>query len=215
MMISRDIIHRIAVLILWNLTHRRFRTAFCLLLLLMGARDSRAQGIYVSWNANEDPDLAGYKVYYGQLSRIYTHCAVFGDITETVISTFPGGGRCFFSVTAYDESGNESLFSEEAVIDILPNSALGFYLNSNYPNPFNPDTRIPYVLIEPFEVLVAIYDVRGRRVRLLEKGKKEPGAYELIWDGTNEQGIPVANGLYFCRLIVGHFAQTRKVILTR
>ena len=214
-MISVFVIHRIRILILWNVSHRHFRTALWLFVLLMGARGLKAQGLFVSWDANDEPDLAGYKVYYGQLSRIYTNCVNVGNVTETVITSFPGGGRCYFAVTAYDDAGNESLFSEEAVIDILPSSELGFYLNSNYPNPFNPDTHIPYILTETYDVLLAIYDIRGRRVKLLQKAEKEPGAYEVIWDGTNELGIPVANGLYFCRLIVGHYAQTRKIIMTR
>lgn len=70
-------------------------------------------------------------------------------------------------------------------------------LGSNYPNPFNPTTTIPYQLALQTEVSLSIYNVLGERVRILVNGEREPGEYHEIWDATDESGIPVASGIYF------------------
>jgi hypothetical protein len=71
--------------------------------------------ITVSWNANSEPDLAGYKIYYGLFSRNYSNILDVGNITSYEIE-LPGGVKYFFAVTAYDTAANESVFSEEVSI---------------------------------------------------------------------------------------------------
>ena len=88
----------------------------------------------------------------------------------------------------------------------------------NYPNPFNPETWIPYQLNRPSEVVVTIYDMRGQAVRTLEVGHRPVGVYRsreraAYWDGRNHQGETVANGLYFCSLTAGDFTATRKMLV--
>ncbi len=85
------------------------------------------QDVTVSWDANTETDLAGYKIYYGQTSRGnvqfagYSNLRDVGDVTSYVISNMDPG-RWYFSVTAYDLTGNESLYSLEvsALIDSVP-----------------------------------------------------------------------------------------------
>ena len=91
-------------------------------------------------------------------------------------------------------------------------------LFSNYPNPFNPETWIPYRLGRPAEVALTIYDMRGQAVRTLEVGHKPAGAYRsrsraAFWDGRNEMGETVANGVYFCTLRAGNLSFTRKMLV--
>ena len=88
----------------------------------------------------------------------------------------------------------------------------------NYPNPFNPETWIPYQLAKPADVALKIYDMRGQAVRTLEVGHQSAGAYRsreraAYWDGRNEQGETVANGVYFCTLTAGDFTATRKMLI--
>lgn len=90
-----------------------------------------------------------------------------------------------------------------------------FGLKQNYPNPFNPSTLIRYQLPKPAEVRLIIYDVTGQRVRRLIKKRQQPGKYAVTWDGRNEQGIPVASGIYLYRLVAGDFTAVRKMILIR
>jgi len=70
-------------------------------------------------------------------------------------------------------------------------------LGPNYPNPFNPNTTIPYQLAERSRVTLSVYNVLGARVRVLVDGEKEPGEYHETWDATDENGIPIASGIYF------------------
>ena len=90
----------------------------------------------------------------------------------------------------------------------------------NYPNPFNPETWIPYQLSEPADVSVSIYAVDGRLVRRLDLGHQSAGVYRsrsraAYWDGRNEFGERVASGLYFYTLTAGDFTATRKMLIRK
>ena len=93
-------------------------------------------------------------------------------------------------------------------------------LLANYPNPFNPETWIPYQLSEPAEVTVSIYALDGKLVRTLELGQVPAGIYQnrsraAYWDGQNAQGEPVASGVYFYTLTAGDFSATRKMVIRK
>ena len=90
----------------------------------------------------------------------------------------------------------------------------------NYPNPFNPETWIPYQLAEPAEVMLTIYDVNGRVIRTLALGHQPAGIYTnrgraAYWDGRNAIGEPVASGVYFYTLTAGDFTATRKMLIRK
>ena len=90
----------------------------------------------------------------------------------------------------------------------------------NYPNPFNPETWIPYHLSKETEVVLTIHDVRGVSVRALRLGHQSAGIYEsrgraAYWDGKNQIGEPVASGLYFYTLTTGEFTATRKLLIVK
>ena len=90
----------------------------------------------------------------------------------------------------------------------------------NYPNPFNPETWIPYQLAKPAEVTLHIYSVNGTLVRVLALGHQSAGQYQsrsrtAYWDGKNAFGEPVASGLYFYTLTAGDFTATRKMLITK
>ena len=90
----------------------------------------------------------------------------------------------------------------------------------NYPNPFNPETWIPYHLAEPMDVTLTIYSADGRLVRTLVLGYQQAGIYEnkshaAYWDGRNAVGEPVASGMYFYTLTAGDFAATGKMLIMK
>lgn len=93
--------------------------------------------------------------------------------------------------------------------------AKSFALLPNYPNPFNPSTSIPYRFENEADYELAIYDMTGRQVRLLERGHKAPGAYTLVWNGLNDNGEPVGSGVYTIRLRIGNRQVLRKVTLLK
>ena len=93
-------------------------------------------------------------------------------------------------------------------------------LLSNYPNPFNPETWIPYQLAEAGDVTVTVYDMRGVVIRELRVGHQPMGVYRsrsraVHWDGRNEFGEKVATGLYFYTLKAGDFTATRKMLIAK
>ncbi len=90
-----------------------------------------------------------------------------------------------------------------------------FALHSNRPNPFNPTTTIAYDLPRAGEVRLAIYDVRGREVRVLKSGQQPAGRHQIVWDGRNAKSEPAASGVYFYRLVAGDFVETRKMVLLK
>jgi len=93
-------------------------------------------------------------------------------------------------------------------------------LLANYPNPFNPETWIPYQLAESATVTVQIHDVGGNLVRHLDLGHQSAGIYQsrlraVYWDGNNVVGEPVASGLYFYTLTAGDFTATRRMLILK
>ena len=90
-----------------------------------------------------------------------------------------------------------------------------FRVGPNYPNPFNPSTTISYQLTAVSFVSLKVYDPLGREVATLVNEMKEPGSYEVVWDGTNQSGASVTSGVYFYRLTAGPFSQMRKMILMK
>ena len=90
----------------------------------------------------------------------------------------------------------------------------------NYPNPFNPETWIPYQLATPADVTLTIYDTQGHVVRTLDLGYQAVGIYEnrsraAYWDGRNAVGEPVASGVYFYTLTAGEFTATKKMLIRK
>ncbi len=90
----------------------------------------------------------------------------------------------------------------------------------NFPNPFNPETWIPYQLNKPSVVSITIYDIQGNIVRHLDLGQKQAGYYTDrsragYWDGRNAVGERVANGVYFYQLKAGDYSYLRKMLIVK
>jgi hypothetical protein len=90
----------------------------------------------------------------------------------------------------------------------------------NHPNPFNPETWIPYYLAEGCDVQLTIYNQKGELVRRIDLGHKPEGVYTsrgdaIYWNGRNDQGEKVASGLYFYQIKAGRFQQVRRMLLLK
>ncbi len=93
-------------------------------------------------------------------------------------------------------------------------------LGQNFPNPFNPETWIPYEIESDAQVTIQILDTRGLLVRQLEMGRQKAGEYltradAAYWDGKNEEGESIASGVYFYQILAGEFAATRKMAILK
>ena len=148
----------------------------------------------------------------GQAARI-------GDILEiSVRSPNPliGVQPLRYTVTAEDVRRSRIQLPELTVYEIPAETEL----LRNYPNPFNPETWIPYRLAEDAFVTLTIYDTAGRVVRSIDVGYKPAAAYEsrskaIYWDGRNEFGEQVASSVYFYHLSAGDYSATRKMLIVK
>ena len=116
----------------------------------------------------------------------------------------------------WDQDGWPTLDETSVVEQKGGTAAPGEYvLYQNYPNPFNPNTAIRYQLSAVSDVRLMIYDVLGRPVRTLVDTRQQAGSHQVIWAGVDEQNLPAAAGVYFCRLVAGEFSQVIKLALLR
>ena len=90
-----------------------------------------------------------------------------------------------------------------------------FVLYPNYPNPFNPQTRIDFGLPEEGHVNLKIYDIMGREVVTLVNQVFTPGYKSIVWNATNNLGHPVSAGMYFYAIQIKDFRQIKKMILLK
>tara|TARA_B100000963_G_scaffold353060_1_gene367190 strand:- start:274 stop:1458 length:1185 start_codon:yes stop_codon:yes gene_type:complete len=118
--------------------------------------------------------------------------------------------------TAEEDTIHIHLTVSESIVgisqEIVPND---FELYQNYPNPFNPETSVRFSLPIQQDVSLAIYDMIGRKVRMMTKKSAEPGHHVIRWNGKNQNGTVVSAGVYFYQLHTPSFSMTKKMILLK
>ena len=108
-------------------------------------------------------------------------------------------------------------FLKQLHTSLLPKETI---LLSNYPNPFNPETWIPYALAQDADVTLTIYDTNGEQIRRFDLGHQRAGHYTdrnraVYFDGRNNAGEPVSSGVYFYHLSAGDYSATRKLVILK
>ena len=88
-------------------------------------------------------------------------------------------------------------------------------LYNNYPNPFNPETTIPFYLPASNQVKITIYDILGRKIKTLVNSKLSQGNYKINWNGKDNSNNNVASGIYILHFETNNFAKSRKMVLIR
>ncbi len=100
-------------------------------------------------------------------------------------------------------------------VEKLAEVADRFDLLQNFPNPFNPETQIEFLIPTSSQVRLEIVDLLGRSVRVLADEYREPGAYRVVWDGRGKGGEKVASGIYFYRLTAGGAVFSKRMVLLK
>ena len=110
--------------------------------------------------------------------------------------------------------GNNNFIEETlAEVKVIPKT---FELSQNFPNPFNPSTTIKYGLPKDSEVTMKIFNMLGQEVAaLIDKEIMPAGYHAVVWDGRNEHGTIVANGIYLCHFHSGNIALLRKMVFMK
>ncbi len=106
-------------------------------------------------------------------------------------------------------SSNED---ESAAGETLPTE---FALFQNYPNPFNAGTEIKFNLPQRTRVALKIFNIKSELVRTLIDEDRAPGQYRIHWDGANDHGLPVASGIYMCRIQTPDWQASSKLTLMK
>ncbi len=103
--------------------------------------------------------------------------------------------------------------------DIRNSIPRDWVLYQNYPNPFNPTTTIEFDVPEVAgkipRAAIQIFNILGQHIRTLERGIHDAGRYSIVWDGRSENGMHVASGVYFYRLLAGEYASTKKMVMLK
>jgi surface antigen len=116
--------------------------------------------------------------------------------------------------------GSYEISIKEAKVQAAPMLPERTFVGTNYPNPLNPETWIPFQLAESARVTLTIYDATGKRIRLLDLGYMPPGYYTTrgraaYWDGRNDEGERVSSGVYFYELSADNFKSVKKMVILK
>ena len=120
----------------------------------------------------------------------------------------------FAAISPFAKSGAAKV--SEGGADLVPDAVVALpSLRGNYPNPFNPSTKIAYSLPAAGHVRLSVYDVAGQKVRTLVDAEEAAGSKTVEWNGRTDGDVTVATGVYFVRLEAGGTAQTKKVQMVK
>ncbi len=149
-----------------------------------------------------DEIAAGVNMSYGTTARSYT--AAGGGFPLGDLNWYPD------RKAAWIAAGMPT--SVEAANTVTP---VTFELSPNYPNPFNPETKIAYKLAKTAKVSLDVYNALGQKVRTLVQASQPAGSYDVTWNGLNDLGAAVPTGVYFYRLQAGAQTMMKKMVLLR
>ena len=88
-------------------------------------------------------------------------------------------------------------------------------LGNNYPNPFNPVTKISYAVSEACRVSIDIFNIKGEKVKALIRERKDPSYYQTVWNGKDDTGKTVSSGVYFYQTKIGDYKSCNKMLLMK
>jgi len=181
--------------------------------------------IIIDWNDVEDDDLDHYNIYRSTTGNFTPNDTNRISIVDKTLheysdsNTMEPNTSYYYRISAVDTANNESGYSNEASItslSIMDNFSISdFKLSQNYPNPFNPTTRIDYTLPYDSQVEISINDLLGKKVTTIFKGYELKGNHSTVWEGKDNLGNPVENGIYFYTIKAGDILRTRKMILLK
>jgi hypothetical protein len=186
--------------------------------------------VLLRWKTESEVNNLGFNVYRStRLDGDYikvTPTLIMGAGTEATPREYSFtdtdvvvGNTYYYYIEDVDFSGKTS---RSHIIGIIAGQTIIIPIKSallqNFPNPFNPETWIPYQLAQNASVTVRIYNLKGQSIRTIELGQKAAGTYltkdrAVYWDGQDNVGEKVASGMYFYMLQAGEFMSTRRMVI--
>ncbi|MCG8604584.1 Ig-like domain-containing protein [bacterium] len=183
------------------------------------ATASGFDGVQVSWITAREVDNLGFNVLRSENPN-----GGFEQLNEEIISGNPSGeylfvdrnivsgARYYYLLEDVNLSG---VRTQHGPISVEISAPKMFSLSQNFPNPFNPETKIRYELPENREVMVKVFDILGREVRTLVNERVDAGFHEVIWDARDNVGRRVSSGVYYYQIVAGDFREIKKMLLIK
>jgi hypothetical protein len=164
------------------------------------------------------PDISSWRLYRGANGEDLALLAanLHGDVANMIdyLDVTAEAGIVYRYRLEAEGRPDLSMTTDEIMVPVQR-----MHLYQNHPNPFNPATTIPFTVPgsggSSRNVVIAVYDVNGARVKTLASGALSAGRHEVRWNGRNERDENVASGVYFVRLSSGSFEDVRKIVLLR
>lgn len=191
--------------------------------------------ISINWTVESETGLSGYYILKSNSNNLDTAVTIPALIhaintTETYTYNFIDSEIDFSKEEYYywlstvelsnvsETFGPIMLRIENVESDDVPFiGGLGTALIGNYPNPFNPSTAISFSLEKPEHVVINIYNIKGQLIKNLynENVSTVNQRIDVLWDGKNNDGSPVASGIYYSRMVAGKYSESKKMILMK
>lgn len=172
------------------------------------------EGVRLSWRITADELFDGFHIYRSDAggSEVRVTSSILPASARSFVDrSAEAGHRYSYVLVAVGVDGGQ-VRSQSAEIE-LP--ALVAELRQNSPNPFNPSTTIGFVVPESDRVTIEVFGPSGLKVRTLVSRTYAPGEWSTTWDGADEQGNPVASGVYYYRMRIGNATQAKKMVLLK
>jgi len=191
----------------------------------MKATASARDGIVLTWTTESEVNNAGFYVW-----RSESENGRYQKLSAVLISgqgnsssktgyhfsdpTAKPGKIYWYKIEAVSSNGESEFHGPISVSsqDLIPHE---FALTQNFPNPFNPVTVAGYDLPEDSRVLIRVFSMLGKEVKILVDQQKQAGKHPVSWDGTDNQGVLVPSGIYFLQMQAGSFSCVRKMTYIR
>ena len=191
---------------------------------------STHNNVVLTWVTQSETSVMGFYVYRSTDSNL----ANAQQITSLIDATNTSDqqvyvytdneinqiGTYYYWLMVSDMNGSESFHGPihvtyENTQPGIPNIPVFTELKQVYPNPFNPNTNISYVLATPSDVSITIYNSRGQEVRSFEKSNVAAGTWNLSWDGKDQNGTGLSSGVYYIRMNAGQDSFMKKAVLMK
>jgi len=172
------------------------------------------EGVRLAWRVEADEVVLGYRVYRSESSS--PEMPVTDPLLPATASSFVDAGtraatEYTYVLAAVKENGDEVLSAPASVTT----PALALSLGQNYPNQFNPSTKIPFTVEAAGRVVVRVFDVRGTHVATIYDGTMEQGRHSIEWSGRDDNGQSVASGIYLYTLTTGKRTLSKKMVMIK
>lgn len=171
----------------------------------------------LTWNANTEPDLAGYRLHRGPGVSFVPNAGTLVSAQGSTGFVDAAGGPYVYRLSAVDVHGNESPFATlipAGALDADRHAPSTVALSAPSPNPVRGEGVLRFALPRASHVSLALFDPNGREVLSLVRGERDAGEHAVRWSARDADGRALPAGVYFARLVAGGRSLVRRVIVT-